>query len=128
MMHALIRAMEAYGTTQQLADDSKVPIQTIKRLKAGETDAPSVPTLVALARTMEISLDEMFGLGNAQHQAAEAHKNTPHLPCHTHGSCGIVRQVSEMYEDQILYCKRIVRALGCACAILVVIMVVGYCF
>lgn len=53
---------ETSGTLEQLSAISNVPIQTLKRLKKGETDNPYTSTVVDLARAMNLSLDELFGL------------------------------------------------------------------
>lgn len=50
-------------TNQALADRSGVPLATVNRIVAGQTENPSIQNLTALAAALEMTLDEMVGLG-----------------------------------------------------------------
>ena len=47
-------------TTKQIADATKIPESTIKRIFAGETDNPYVDTVRRIAIALDSSLDEIF--------------------------------------------------------------------
>lgn len=47
-------------TSKQIADVTKIPESTIKRIFAGETDNPYVDTLRRIAIALDSSLDEIF--------------------------------------------------------------------
>ena len=49
-------------TNQSLADRAGVPVATVNRIVAGQTENPSVTTLTALASALEMTLDEIVGL------------------------------------------------------------------
>ena len=49
-------------TNQQLSDLSGVPVGTINRIMAGQTDNPSFQTVCDLVMAMEGSLDELVGI------------------------------------------------------------------
>ena len=49
-------------TNQQLADLSGVPIGTINRILAGQTENPSFQTVYDMVVAMEGSLDELAGI------------------------------------------------------------------
>lgn len=49
-------------TNQSLADRAGVPVATVNRVVAGQTENPSVTTLTALASALEMTLDEIVGL------------------------------------------------------------------
>ena len=51
-------------TTKQLADATKLPESTIKRIFSGETDNPYVDTLRRIATALGSSLDEIFAETN----------------------------------------------------------------
>ena len=47
-------------TSKQIADATKIPESTIKRIFAGETDNPYVDTVRRIAIALDSSLDEIF--------------------------------------------------------------------
>ena len=47
-------------TSKQIADATKIPESTIKRIFAGDTDNPYVDTIRRIAIALESSLDEIF--------------------------------------------------------------------
>ena len=47
-------------TSKQLADATKIPESTIKRIFAGDTDNPYVDTVRRIAIALDSSLDEIF--------------------------------------------------------------------
>ena len=47
-------------TTKQIADATKIPESTIKRIFSGDTDNPYVDTLRRIAIALDSSLDEIF--------------------------------------------------------------------
>lgn len=47
-------------TTKQIADATKIPESTIKRIFAGDTDNPYVDTVRRIAIALDSSLDEIF--------------------------------------------------------------------
>ena len=49
-------------TNQQLSDLSGVPIGTINRIMAGQTDNPSFQTVCDIVMAMDGSLDELVGI------------------------------------------------------------------
>ena len=49
-------------TNQQLSDLSGVPLGTINRIMAGQTENPNFQTVCDLVKSMEGSLDELAGL------------------------------------------------------------------
>ena len=49
-------------TNQELADKSGIPMATVSRIVAGQTENPNVQTLAALAVALEMSMDEAVGL------------------------------------------------------------------
>lgn len=49
-------------TNQQLSDLSGVPLGTINRIMAGQTENPNFQTVCDLVRSMDGSLDELAGL------------------------------------------------------------------
>lgn len=49
-------------TNQDLADKSGIPVATVNRIVAGQTENPNVQTLAALAVALEMSMDEAVGL------------------------------------------------------------------
>ena len=49
-------------TNQQLSDLSGVPVGTINRIMAGQTDNPSFQTVCDMVRAMGWSLDELAGM------------------------------------------------------------------
>ena len=55
--------MEMLGfTNQTLADKSGIPLATVNRIVAGQTENPNVQTLTALATALDITMDEIVGL------------------------------------------------------------------
>jgi hypothetical protein len=45
-----------------LAKDAGVPLPTVQRIVKGEGKPPSVWTIAALARVLEVSMDSLVGL------------------------------------------------------------------
>ena len=71
----LKRRKEQKGlTAQQLADQSGVPLSTISRIFAGHTDSPTFSTVSALARVLDLSLDELAGISVRPDPLTEAER------------------------------------------------------
>lgn len=67
-------------TNQQLSDLSGVPIGTINRIMAGQTDNPSFQTVCDIVMAMDGSLDELVGIKEETHQEKKtANKEIIHL-------------------------------------------------
>ena len=67
-------------TYQQLSDLSGVPIGTINRIMAGQTDNPSFQTVCDIVMAMDGSLDELVGIKEETHQEKKtANKEIIHL-------------------------------------------------
>ena len=67
-------------TNQQLSDLSVVPIGTINRIMAGQTDNPSFQTVCDIVMAMDGSLDELVGIKEETHQEKKtANKEIIHL-------------------------------------------------
>ena len=67
-------------TNQQLSDLSGVPIGTINRIMAGQTDNPSFQTVCDIVMAMDGSLDELVGIKKETHQEKKtANKEIIHL-------------------------------------------------
>ena len=67
-------------TNQQLSDLSGVPIGTINRIMAGQTDNPSFQTVCDIVMAMDGSLDELVGIKEETYQEKKtANKEIIHL-------------------------------------------------
>ena len=67
-------------TNQQLSDLSGVPIGTINRIMAGQTDNPSFQTVCDIVMAMDGSLDELVGIKEETlEEKKAAHKEIIHL-------------------------------------------------
>lgn len=75
-------------TNQQLADLSGVPIGTINRILAGQTENPSFQTVYDMVVAMEGSLDELAGIRPQNHEEAPSPDN------------GIIRLYEKMIEGK----------------------------
>lgn len=58
-------------TNQQLSDLSGVPVGTINRILAGQTDNPSFQTVCDMVLAMDGSLDEIVGIKETPDENAE---------------------------------------------------------
>lgn len=52
-------------TNQQLADLAGIPVGTINRIMAGQTDNPSFQTVCDIVMALDGSLDELVEIGRA---------------------------------------------------------------
>lgn len=57
-------------TNQQLADLAGIPVGTINRILAGQTDNPSFQTVCDIVMALDGSLDELVGIKNKSGQRA----------------------------------------------------------
>ncbi len=58
-------------TNQQLSDLSGVPLGTINRIMAGQTENPNFQTVCDLVRSMDGSLDELAGLTSPSQEESQ---------------------------------------------------------
>lgn len=94
-------------TNQQLSDLSGVPLGTINRIMAGQTENPNFQTVCDLVKSMEGSLDELVGL-------------TP--PPQEEGQI-MSRDLIRVYEDTIRNKdKWLHRIFVCCCVLVIFIM------
>ena len=60
-------------TIEELSEKSNVPISTVKKICAGITTNPNLDTVIALARALECTLDDLAATEPAKITAAAAH-------------------------------------------------------
>ena len=60
-------------TIEDLSEKSNVPISTVKKICAGITTNPSLDTMIALARALECTLDDLAVPETTKITAAAAH-------------------------------------------------------
>ena len=94
-------------TNQQLADLSGVPIGTINRIMAGQTDNPSFQTVCDLVMAMEGSLDELAGI----------REETP--PERKAAS----REIIHLYESMLENKEKWLHRLFVCCCVLTVVLI-----
>ena len=90
-------------TNQQLSDLSGVPIGTINRIMAGQTDNPSFQTVCDMVMAMDGSLDELVGI-KLEPTAAEKKP--------------VTKEIIALYESMIESKDMWIRRLFVVCCIL----------
>lgn len=64
-----------------LAKQAGLPVKTVQRICKGEGKQPSVWTIAAIARVLDVSIDELVGMLEATaKQVQEAHPTPPPTP------------------------------------------------
>ena len=64
-----------------LAKQAGLPVKTVQRICKGEGKQPSVWTIAAIARVLDVSIDELVGMIEATaKQVQEARPSTPPTP------------------------------------------------
>lgn len=66
-------------TNQELSDLSGVPVGTINRIMANQTDNPSFQTVCDIVIALDGSLDELAGIRPKKDSEAENAKYTPEI-------------------------------------------------
>ena len=66
-------------TNQELSDLSGVPVGTINRIMANQTDNPSFQTVSDIVIALDASLDELAGIRPKKDSEAENAKYTPEI-------------------------------------------------
>lgn len=94
-------------TNQQLSDLSGIPVGTINRIMAGQTDNPSFQTVCDLVMAMEGSLDELIGIKTS---AAKE-------PLPVNGTITHLYEKTIQTKNKWLICEFI-----CCCALILFIM------
>lgn len=92
MANRIRRRMDELGlTNQMLADRAGMPVVTVNRIVSGQTENPSIQTLIAIAAPLNMTLDEISGLAvNAETQikpspAISAYENMVQVVQQLHG-------------------------------------------
>ena len=101
-------------TNQQLADLSGVPVGTINRILAGQTDNPSFQTVCDIVMAMDGSLDELVGIKTEE--SAPADRKGPG------------REIINLYQEMLANKDRWIHRLFICCCFLTLVLVgiVGY--
>lgn len=94
-------------TNQQLSDLSGVPIGTINRIMAGQTDNPSFQTVCDIVMAMDGSLDELVGIKEETHQE----KKTAN------------KEIIQLYESMLDNKERWMHRLFVCCCILMAVLI-----
>lgn len=94
-------------TNQQLSDLSGVPIGTINRIMAGQTDNPSFQTVCDIVMAMDGSLDELVGIKEETHQE----KKTAN------------KEIIQLYESMLDNKERWMHRLFVCCCILIAVLI-----
>lgn len=92
-------------TNQQLSDLSGVPIGTINRIMAGQTDNPSFQTVCDMVMAMGGSLDELVGI-KAEHPSDDKKAPSP--------------EIIKLYETMLASKDMWIRRLFVVCCVLAV--------
>lgn len=58
-------------TEKQIAEVTKIPYQTVRRVVSGETSNPGILTLLPICNELQITLDEITGLVDLEHHVEE---------------------------------------------------------
>lgn len=94
-------------TNQQLSDLSGVPIGTINRIMAGQTDNPSFQTVCDIVMAMDGSLDELVGIKEETHQE----KKTAN------------KEIIQLYESMLANKEKWMHRLFVCCCILMAVLI-----
>jgi len=94
-------------TNQQVADLSGVPIGTINRIMAGQTDNPSFQTVCDIVMAMDGSLDELVGIREETPQEKKASN----------------REIIQLYEDMLANKETWMRRLFTCCCVLMLVLI-----
>lgn len=101
-------------TNQQLADLSGVPIGTINRILAGQTDNPSFQTVCDMVMAMDGSLDELVGIKTEEDaQEKKAHSS---------------QELVALYQQMIANKEQWMRRLFACCCALALVLIFIVCF
>ena len=95
MANRIRRRMDELGLTNQiLADRAGMPTVTVNRIVSGQTENPSIQTLIGLAAVLEMSLDEMCGLAM---QSEAPIKPSPAISAYEN----MVQVVQQLHNEQL---------------------------
>lgn len=94
-------------TNQQLSDLSGVPIGTINRIMAGQTDNPSFQTVCDIVMAMDGSLDELVGIKEETLQEKKAAN----------------KEIIQLYESMLANKEKWMHRLFVCCCILIAVLI-----
>lgn len=94
-------------TNQQLSDLSGVPIGTINRIMAGQTDNPSFQTVCDIVMAMDGSLDELVGIKEETLQEKKAAN----------------KEIIQLYESMLANKEKWMHRLFVCCCILMAVLI-----
>ena len=94
-------------TNQQLSDLSGVPIGTINRIMAGQTDNPSFQTVCDIVMAMDGSLDELVGIKEETIQEKKAAN----------------KEIIQLYESMLANKEKWMHRLFVCCCILMAVLI-----
>lgn len=94
-------------TNQQLSDLSGVPIGTINRIMAGQTDNPSFQTVCDIVMAMDGSLDELVGIKEETLQEKKATN----------------KEIIQLYESMLANKEKWMHRLFVCCCILMAVLI-----
>ncbi len=94
-------------TNQQLSDLSGVPIGTINRIMAGQTDNPSFQTVCDIVMAMDGSLDELVGIKEETQQEKKASS----------------KEIIQLYESMLANKEKWLHRLFICCCIMMTVLV-----
>lgn len=94
-------------TNQQLSDLSGVPIGTINRIMAGQTDNPSFQTVCDIVMAMDGSLDELVGIKEETLQEKKAAN----------------KEIIQLYESMLDNKEKWMHRLFVCCCILIAVLI-----
>ena len=94
-------------TNQQLSDLSGVPIGTINRIMAGQTDNPSFQTVCDIVMAMDGSLDELVGIKEETLQEKKAAN----------------KEIIQLYESMLANKEKWMHRLFICCCILMAVLI-----
>lgn len=94
-------------TNQQLSDLSGVPIGTINRIMAGQTDNPSFQTVCDIVMAMDGSLDELVGIKEETPQEKKAAN----------------KEIIQLYESMLANKEKWMHRLFVCCCILMAVLI-----
>lgn len=96
MANRIRRRMDELGlTNQMLADRAGMPLVTVNRVVSGQTENPSIQTLIALSSTLNMSLDEISGLAVTSEAPI---KPSPAISAYEN----MVQVVQQLHNEQLL--------------------------
>lgn len=94
-------------TNQQLSDLSGVPIGTINRIMAGQTDNPSFQTVCDIVMAMDGSLDELVGI---KEETTQEKKTSS-------------KEIIHLYENMLANKEKWMHRLFVCCCILMAVLI-----